>query len=452
MSLPIPFSFLRRQWLPVTALVVGAVLGRGIRQMNRGDQSPQGGVQVEAASAPAVVPNGSEPLAAGAQDASDSAVEAEVARLLGGMSSAAGTRTPLQTMDAISAAYAEKSDLRRFLGIYEAVSELGKDDIAEALARARTEDNAIAVRALERRWAEVDPLGAVKAWTDGNGKPPGDAFFTAWAKSNPTSALRWFSSLEDGDFKNQTRTLILERVAKTDPQRALDYANQMPQGQDQNQLVARALAVMGVKDSDEALAAANRLPEGSSRKAGLDSVVGQIAATNLDEAKKLIAELPPNTVSGAANMIAIGLVRQDVGKAFEWANGLPEGQSKDSAYGGIAREWAARDVVAAAGWLDTLPKGTARDAAVASFANRTAPRDPEGATLWASTLPPGEQRTSTLEQTVGIWRRTNPAAAAEWINTAPGLTADERTALLQGQSQRSDSEKNRPSRRQRAGN
>jgi hypothetical protein len=366
------------------------------------------------------------------------------------MSAAAGTRTPVQTMDAITTAYAEKSDLRRFLGIYEAASELGKDDVAEALARARAEDNPIAVRALERRWAEVDPLGAVKAWTEGKAQPLGDAFFTAWAKSNPASALRWFSTLDDGDFKNQTRTLILERVAKTDPQRALDFANQMPEGQDQNQLVTKALASMGAKSPEEALAAANRLPEGPGRKAGLDSVVGQIASTNLEEAKKLIAELPPNTVSSAANMIAMGLVRQDVDKAFEWANSLPEGQSRDSAYGGIAREWASRDVVAAATWLDTLPKGTARDSAVASFANRTAPRDPEGATLWASTLPPGDQRTSTLSQTVGIWKRTNPAAAADWINTAPGLTADERTYLFQAQGPRPDA--GRPSRRQRAGN
>jgi hypothetical protein len=226
----------------------------------------------------------------------------------------------------------------------------------------------------------------------------------------------------------------------------------MPDGGDQNQLVTTALAVLGAKDPAGALAAANRLPEGPSRKAGIDSVVAQIASSSLEDAKKLIAELPPNTVSGAANTVAMGLMRQSVDKAFEWANGLPEGQSKDSAYGGIAREWAGRDVVAAATWLDTLPKGTARDAAVASFANRTAPRDPESATLWASTLPPGDQRTSTLEQTVGIWKRTNPAAATEWIASAPGLSPAERTALSQAQGSRPEVEQFRQVRRQRVGN
>jgi hypothetical protein len=84
--------------------------------------------------------------------------------------------TPQQSIDAISAAFNDKSDLRRFLGIYEAASELGKDDIAAALERAKAEDNPIAVRALERRWAEVDPVGAIKARKEGKAQPFGDAF------------------------------------------------------------------------------------------------------------------------------------------------------------------------------------------------------------------------------------------------------------------------------------
>lgn len=447
-NLQLPLQVLRKQWLPLGAIVIGVVMGRNMHYASRGAMAGSGRSNAGSSQAQ----NSPIKSDAATREASDSAVEAEVARLLGGASPSAGTRTPLQTMDAISAAFSDKSDLRRFLAIYEAASELGKDDIAAALERAKTEDNPIAIRALERRWAEVDPLGAVKAWNEGNAQPLGDAFFTAWAKSNPASALLWFSALADGDFKNQTRTLILERVAKTDPQRALDFANQLPEGQDRNQLVKTALASMGTKDPAEALAAANRMPEGAGRKTGIDAVVAQIASTNVEEAKKLIADLPPNTVSGAAATIAVGLVREDTDKALSWARGLPEGQSKDSAYGGIAREWATRDVVAAATWLDTLPKGTARDAAVASFANRTAPRDPESATLWASTLPAGEQRTSTLEQTVGIWRRINPTAAAEWIASAPGLSADERTILSQAQAQRPDAERFRQARRQRVGN
>jgi len=438
---------MRQQWLPVAAVALGVFLGRAYKQ--GGPVGPAAGSPGLSAAAKLL----SEPEGPANRDKSDSAVEAELARLLGGgMSPEAGTRTALQAMDAITVAFSEKSDLRRFLGIYEAASEIGKEDIGAALERARNEKNDIALRALERRWAEIDPLGAIKAWTEGNARPLGDAFFTAWAKSNPAGALRWYSSLEEGDFKTQSRGLILERVAKTDPQRALDYANQMPEGKDQNQILTTALTALGAKDPAEALAAAKRLPEGPSRKAGIDSVVGQIAASNLEEAQKLVAQLPPNTVSTAGSVIAAALLKQSPEQALAWATVLPEGQSKDSAYRGLAREWATVDVTAAATWLDTLPKGTSRDSAVASFANRTAPRDPEGATLWASTLPAGDQRSSTLSQTVGIWQLTNPAAAAEWVSSAPGLSADERAVLSQPQTQRPDFQRPPSQRRQRAGN
>jgi hypothetical protein len=442
-----PFiQFLRQQWLPLVATVIGVVLGKSLHH------TPQTAAPSKAPSAATAQSETSAHSGADLPDNTDSMVEAEVARLLGGLSPAAGTRTPQQSIDAISAAFSEKSDLRRFLAIYEAASELGKDDIAAALERARAEDNPIAIRALERRWAELDPVGAIKAWKDGNAQPLGDAFFTAWAKSNPASALRWFSSLDDGDFKTQARSLILDRVAKTDPQRALDFANQLPEGKDQTQLITSALATMVSKDPDVAMAAAKRLPEGVGRKAGIDAVVAQVASSNVEEAQRLVTELPPNTVSNAGAVIAVALVRQSADKALAWAGTLPEGQSKDAVYGGIAREWATRDVAAAATWLDTLPKGTARDSAVASFANRTAPRDPESASMWASTLPSGPQRTSTLSQTVGIWQRINPSAATEWVTNAPGLSADERTALSQISNAPVEQERTRPSRRSRAGN
>jgi len=386
----------------------------------------------------------------GAQDVSDGAVEAEVVRLLGGVSEAGGTRTAQQAMDAISTAFGEKSDLRRFLAIYEAVSELGKGDIAEAVARARSENNPIALRALERRWAEVDPVGAMKEWADGKIQAPGDAFYSAWAQSNATSALQWYTALPDGEIKTQARAMLLDRVARVDPQRALDFANQMPEGKDQSQLVSRALLALGGKDSAEALAVAQRLPEGPGRRIGLDSVASQMAATSIEDAQRLMGELPPNTLTNAASAIGAGLVKESPQKAVDWALTLPEGSSKEAVFAGIAREWANKDVVAAATWLDTLPKGSVRDSAVASFANRTAPRDPEGATIWAATLPPGAQRASVLGQTVGIWQRVNPAAAADWIAKEPGLSAEERAVFAKGPPERPDAARFQQGRRQRA--
>ncbi len=450
MSKNLLFSSLGLPLVTAAAIVVGIPLGRSLQPSAQ--KTATGAASSDGVTASSrLAPSKSGPKGA-SSEADDAAADAEFSRLLGEKTLAEAKRTPLQIMEGIAAAYQEKSELRRFLGIYESVSELGKESIREALERARTENNPIAVRALERRWAEIDPEGATKEWQEGKGKPPSDAFFGAWAKANPAGALRWFSALPEGEIRKEASVAILDRIAKADPLRALDFANQLAEGKDQALLVTRALAALGTKDPNTALAAAQGLPEGPGRKAGLDSVVTQIATTNLEEAQRLAKELPANTLSGAGSVIAGALVRQSPETALGWASVLPDGTTKASAYAGIAREWASRDVVAAATWLDSLPKGAERDSAVASFANRTAPRDPEGATAWASTLPKGEQRTSVLTQTLAIWQRVNASAAAEWLAKAPDISASEREALSEAASQRFDPQRFRQFRERRAGN
>ncbi|MCX8510383.1 MAG: hypothetical protein ORN83_01390, partial [Chthoniobacteraceae bacterium] len=260
------FIKLLRQFGPAgCAVVLGILVGRALRVSPQPAAPPH---KEALATVTSEIPRPSEierPL-----DNTDASVEAEVARLLGGASSGREQRTAAEVMDSISSASGEKSDLRRFLAIYEAVGELGKDALGEALERAKKENNAIAIRALERRWAEIDPLGAAKALADGSLTGLGDAFFGAWAKSNPASALQWYAGLENGDIKNNARASILDRIAKMDPEKALDYANQMPAGADQKLLYTRALTAICAKDPSAAFIAAQRLPEGDSRKAGLD--------------------------------------------------------------------------------------------------------------------------------------------------------------------------------------
>jgi hypothetical protein len=360
----------------------------------------------------------------------DDAIEAEVSKLLVASSRVGDSRSATEIMNAISAANDEKSDLRRYLLIYEAVGELGRHDFEAALLRARKENNHIAERALERRWAEVDPLGAAKAWASGAEKLVSDSFFSSWTKINPSGALTWFSSLEEGPQKQRARELVLERVAKSDPQRALDFAHQIADERDRTSLVARSLKTVAGSDMTQALSIARALPEGTTRDTALDTVITQLAANDLAAAQKLISENPSSSFSQAAASVAAGLLKQSPDQAMAWANALADGNAKDAAYAGIAKEWAVRDVTAAAAWLDTLPAGTNKNAAVTAFAGRNAARDPEGATLWASTLPAGEPRTRLLNMTVGNWQKTNPVAAQQWIETVESLSATEKEALL----------------------
>jgi len=70
-------QFFRRQWLPVSAVVLGLVLGRGLRPVPSKSAD-------ESLTAATVPQGGAAGAATGGPADDDSAVEAEVARLLGG--------------------------------------------------------------------------------------------------------------------------------------------------------------------------------------------------------------------------------------------------------------------------------------------------------------------------------------------------------------------------------
>ena len=414
----------------IAAVLAGIPIGQEIRSALSADLSKSLRLLHKKDTASSALTQAASGTSAFEDNLSDDAIEAELSKLLGASSRAGGSRSATEAMNAISAANDEKSDLQRYLLIYEAVGELGRNDFEAALSRARRENNHIAQRALERRWAEVDPLGAAKAWASGAEKLVSDSFFSSWVKINPSGALTWFSALDEGPQKQKARELVLDRVAKYDPQRALDFANQIADEKDRNSLVARSLKTVAGSDMTQAVSLARSLPEGATRDTALDTVITQLAATDLAAAQKLIAENPASSFSQATASVAAGLLKQSPDQAMAWANALADGTARDAAYAGIAKEWAVRDVAAAAAWLDTLPAGTNKNAAVTSFAGRNAARDPEGATLWASTLPASESRTRLLNVTVGNWQRTNPAAAQQWLETVESLSVAEKEALL----------------------
>lgn len=353
----------------------------------------------------------------------------DIGRSLGSSLNGVEKLSAEQLMNAISDLKAEKSQFRRFMGVYEAVSHLGKDDVEQALRRAMAEKDDVAVTALQRRWAEVDPVGAANIWLQGTEKLVGSSFFSTWAKMNPTAAMRWLSELEKTPRRDEARTAIFYSVARNDPQRALEMAAQFPEGADRALLVTRAIHYMTNEDPGRALAAAKGQADPAVRSAGLDVVVSRLASTNLEEAIRVASELPPNSLSASAGLIASGLVRQSPQKALEWVQKMPEGPSRDAVYAGIAKEWAAKDVEAAAAWLDKLPQGSARNSAVLSFAGRSALSDPEGAALWLSTIPASENRAKLLTAAVTNWQRLNPKAAQQWLQSAQNLSPAERAAL-----------------------
>ncbi|MEY5027656.1 MAG: hypothetical protein RLZZ244_3184 [Verrucomicrobiota bacterium] len=412
----------------LAALGLGIPLGQALRSPTPNGTALSGVPRT--ASPPAASAFASSPQSLHGAAASDQSIEAEITRFLSSRSGTEGPRSTPQLLEAISQTAAQSSDFQRYLSLYEAIAALGKNDLPEALRRAKAENNRAAISALERRLAEVNPLPAAKLWAaGGEDSKLGANFFSTWARMNPSSAMEWYAGLPEGDPKKSIRNTLLDSVARSDPQRAIDFANQMPEGTERAQLVSKALETLTAQNPALAFSTARSLPEGASQKAALESVLSKIASKDPAQAKQLLAELPPNTLSTAAGTLGASLAKKTPAEAASWSNSLPDGPTKNAAIASVASTWAGSNVEAAAAWIDQLPGGPARDAAVVGFTAKTAAKDPEGATAWAATLSPGEQRNAALQRTLSIWLRRDPKATQAWIASAPGFSEAERESL-----------------------
>ena len=328
----------------------------------------------------------------------------------------------------------EKSDLRRYLLTYQCVSLISKAELADAWTAVAESKDSIAMRALARRWAEIDPASGLARLTAGEEVKSyfAHGFLTALGKMDPVNSLRWATQLEPGQKREHFLSEVIRSASLSNPDKALDYVLGMKESTEKSALTASIAGVLASQDSNNALDIARRMPEGSAKYAALQQVIDAVAKRSTDEAVKLIGEVSPNAVPGAVSSVASLLAKGDPASSAKWAASLPEGAGRDAAYGAVVREWARRDVAASAKWLDEIPNGSSRDTAVAAFVGRTSIQDPQAATAWAMTMGGGEQRTQALVSTYALWATRDAKGALNWLQTAPGLSAAERQTIAAG--------------------
>jgi hypothetical protein len=73
-------------------------------------------------------------------------------------------------------------------------------------------------------------------------------------------------------------------------------------------------------------------------------------------------------------------------EAAEWANSLPEGNSKYKAVEEIVKQWSKEDPAQAATWINQFPSNPGLDPAISSLVKQIAAKDPENALRWAETV------------------------------------------------------------------
>ncbi|HET6409942.1 MAG TPA: hypothetical protein VFG14_18780 [Chthoniobacteraceae bacterium] len=382
-----------------------------------------------------------------------------------------------------------KSDYRKQTALYSYAESLDASKMPGAVNEAMQlpiQHRNAALAVLFARWAELDPEAAAKYANllpkSANPAMLRRAAMTAWTEKDMDGALAWARSLEKGEARNDTLSLIAGALAKRDPNAAMqmvkdnfapreagsayesvfaawaesDFAAAMvaAQGITDPQLRARVLRATLSKrtDSDpkgvlEAVRtskvsdlrwnvgnnALNRwmerdltaardyvlgLPNGEMREMQVRQVAQEMARRDPQEALTWIDSIPEGDREEAIEGLFSSWANKDPNAAIQAARALPEGRVQENAIAQLVQNLIESDSTTALELLKDLPEGAARQNALSNVSYRWARIDPQAAANWYITNVPENQRGS-MHQIMWEWSRSDPEAAMKWAIELP---------------------------------
>ena len=300
-------------------------------------------------------------------------------------------------------------------------------------------DRRVAEKAMRLGTVQADPLRAIELAESIDNRQEGSVILRAAAESavkRGTGVLRQLASMP---MKPWMLSPILAEFAERDPEMAVDLA--IKSGSDENNWnygLEAAFSALARRDPAQAVAKMESL-------AGPD-LTGAVSAIGLAwagrEPASALAWLAERPVSERLDPHRDTLGSHDVllvvfsdwagsaqADARAWADGLPEGATRDAVQAQFARSLAdSGEFAEAMQLLDRL--GPAADPkAVASIAGIWAKRDPQAAADWAIAQEPGPAQNSALAAIVGAWANDNPHGVEGWLAQFPPGEARDRSVL-----------------------
>lgn len=303
-------------------------------------------------------------------------------------------------------------------------------------------------------WGKIDGAAAVAAISELGGDGRRKSFatmsaLTGWASTDPEGAKAHLATVENGWEKGMMMQGLVRGLAKNDPQVATDYvlkidaeqrAAAAAQGEGNNRedrnrgfSVDRqmdAIASVQMKRGvSEATTWAESLPDGSVKSSAFDRVAEEYARTDAAGAAEWVKQHAGNEYADrAVREVAEELARKDPASAIDWVEDLPEA-SQAGAMRETMERWTEKDPVAAGNYLTAMAPSEVRDQAVSSFARELDRREPQVAADWASSIKNEELRMETLQSVARSWIRSNADDAKAWLPNS-GISAEAQQNLL----------------------
>lgn len=315
------------------------------------------------------------------------------------------------------------------------------------------EDNGQQMGLLLEAWGKLDGAAALAALAavgdlGGDGRRRGFASISAmkgWASADPEGAKAHLAGLEGGFEKGMMTQGVVSGLASTDPEAATAFVLELDAAQSaegegggdnrwrgfavDRQMEAIARAQMQ-QGMNTATAWAEGLPEGTLKTSAFDQVAEGYAQNDPEAAAEWVkGHADQEYAERAVREIAEELARTDAAAAVSWAEDLPEATQASAMRESMGR-WTREDPTAAGNYLTTMNESPARDTAVSSFARTFDREDPAIAAEWAASIGNEEMRTETLESVARSWVRSNADEAKAWLPNS-GLSQESQQKVIE---------------------
>ena len=329
--------------------------------------------------------------------------------------------------------------------------------IFEDLRKRRGDGSEAQMTLFLRAWGQLDGASAMKA-IEGMSRDPrrqaqaGIAAITGWASADPEGAKAHLEGIENGMVKGVLAQGIVNGLASSDPDAATDFVLELDQAQrsaaenssaeegerqwwDRGRAYAfdRQLDTIATaqieRGMSNATAWAEQLPEGTIKASAFDRVADQFAREDPAAAAEWVKRHADQSYAErAVREVAEELGRENPEAAVRWVADLPE-VTQSRAINQSMERWTREDPVSAGNFLREMEPSASRDAAVRSYANELDGSDPQMAAEWAGSIANDEIRSETLNGVARSWIRRDPEEARAWLPSS-GLSAEQQERIV----------------------
>lgn len=291
-------------------------------------------------------------------------------------------------------------------------------------------------------WASADPAGAAKYLAAnprefammGNGGPAGgrggvSIIGAEWARQNPSAAMAWASSLNEG--RSEAISAVVGQVAKLDPAKASQMLAGMSED-DLSEAFQTVAASYGAKNFTEAQAWIRGLPSDQQAEA-LASAIGGLSI----EDPSLAAEEVKLMSQGAAKDRAVSEVVGDMARenpqaAAEFLRDQGSAEAMRMGMRNLIPSWVSKDAPNALAYAFGLVAGDVRDSALQSYVMSNTAEDPAKVILVAENIQDESERIRSMSIAATRWMREDAAAAKEYVEQSQLLPEADKNRILNG--------------------